>query len=215
MSAEINLSPERALIFRITHIDNVPWILDHGLHCRNSSTCDPHFRAIGNPELIAKRRHWEIPLSPGGTLGDYVPFYFTPHTPMLYNIKTGYQGTPRMPMSSIVILASSLHRVLELGGRFVFADRHALLQAAVFSDQLEDLEKLDWRSLRARNFRRDDEDPGRIERYQAEALIHQSMPVAALSGLACYGQEQEQTLAEQVGDRHLDLKVRIRPRWYF
>ena len=142
MSAEINLSPERALIFRITHIDNVPWILDHGLHCRNSSACDPHFRAIGNPELIAKRRHWEIPLSPGGTLGDYVPFYFTPHTPMLYNIKTGYQGTPRMPMSSIVILASSLHRVLELGGRFVFADRHALLQAAVFSNKLRI-----WRSL--------------------------------------------------------------------
>jgi hypothetical protein len=49
------LTPERALIFRITHIDNVPWILDHGLHCRNSSELDRSYRDIGNPDLIAKR----------------------------------------------------------------------------------------------------------------------------------------------------------------
>lgn len=30
------LCPEKALIFRIMHIANVPWALDHGLHCRNS-----------------------------------------------------------------------------------------------------------------------------------------------------------------------------------
>lgn len=30
----VNLNPEKALIFRIVHADNVPWILDHdGLHC--------------------------------------------------------------------------------------------------------------------------------------------------------------------------------------
>ena len=28
-----SLSPEKALIFRITHIANVPWILANGLHC--------------------------------------------------------------------------------------------------------------------------------------------------------------------------------------
>ena len=31
-----NLTAEKALIFRITHINNVPWILRHGLHCKNS-----------------------------------------------------------------------------------------------------------------------------------------------------------------------------------
>ena len=52
-----SLNPEKALIFRITHIDNVPWLLDHGLHCRNGGLTDPSFRSIGNPELIDKRRH--------------------------------------------------------------------------------------------------------------------------------------------------------------
>jgi hypothetical protein len=28
-----NLNPEKALIWRIVHRDNLPWILDNGLHC--------------------------------------------------------------------------------------------------------------------------------------------------------------------------------------
>jgi hypothetical protein len=49
-----NLNSDRALIFRITHVANVPWILDHGLHCRNSTHRDPAFQEIGNPELIGR-----------------------------------------------------------------------------------------------------------------------------------------------------------------
>ena len=41
------LGPEHAHIFRITHIDNVPWILKHGLHCQSSGTKDPNFVPIG------------------------------------------------------------------------------------------------------------------------------------------------------------------------
>ena len=51
-----SLSPEKALIFRITHIANVPWILANGLHCRSSAAQDPDFVEIGNPDLIDKRR---------------------------------------------------------------------------------------------------------------------------------------------------------------
>lgn len=39
--------------FHITHIDNIPWILKNGLHCANSTTVDPSFRAIGNADLIS------------------------------------------------------------------------------------------------------------------------------------------------------------------
>jgi hypothetical protein len=30
-----SLNPAKALIWRIVHRDNLPWILDHGLHCWN------------------------------------------------------------------------------------------------------------------------------------------------------------------------------------
>ncbi|MEO1609407.1 MAG: DarT ssDNA thymidine ADP-ribosyltransferase family protein [Pseudomonadota bacterium] len=58
---------------------------------------------------MAKRKHRNVPCIPGGTLSDYVPFYFTPFTPMLYNIKTRYGGVSQNPMEDIIILVSSLH----------------------------------------------------------------------------------------------------------
>lgn len=213
----IDLTPEKALIFRITHITNVPWILDNGLHCQNSEIRDPNFRQIGNLDLIAKRPHRVVPIPPGGMLSDYIPFYFTPCSPMLYNIKTGYQGVEQLPMSEIVVLVSSLHRVRECGAAFVFTDRHAYLQTATpsFSSRLEDLQGLDWASLRARDFRRSPDDPGKIERYQAEALVHRQLPVGALAGLACYRTAQRDTLEAEIMQRGLELKVVTRPGWFF
>jgi hypothetical protein len=180
-----SLNPEKALIFRITHIANVPWLLDHGLHCRNSVEFDPNFRNIGNPDLISRRHQRTVPAAPGGTLSDYVPFYFTPYSIMLFNIKTGYGGVPKQPNHQIVILVSSLRRVAELGIQFVFTNQHAYPVTAEYFNNLDDLGRVDWPLLQARDFRHDPEDPGKKERYQAEALVHRHLPVAGLLGIGC------------------------------
>lgn len=69
------LNAENAYIWRIVHRDNLPWILNHGLHCGNSGMQSPTWVDIGNKELIDKRSHRSVPLPPYGTLSDYVPFY--------------------------------------------------------------------------------------------------------------------------------------------
>lgn len=102
------LTPEKALIFRIVHRDNVPWILDNGLHCKNSKVLDPNFVEIGNKDLIGKRGRHLVKQPPGGTLSDYVPFYFTPFSHMLLNIKTGWGGIRQRNNDEIVIMVSSL-----------------------------------------------------------------------------------------------------------
>lgn len=209
------LTPDNATIFRITHIDNVPWILKNGIHCRNWPTRDPNFREIGNPDLIAKRGHRDVPISPGGTLSDYVPFYFTPHSPMLYNIKTGFGGITRRPMSEIAIFVSSLPKIVECKVPFVFTDRHAYVAAAQFSSDLKDLDRIDWRILQARDFERDANDLGKGERYQAEALIHASVPVTALLGIVCHGTAQEAWLHSEIEQNSIALAVAARPGSYF
>ena len=212
-----SLSPEKALIFRITHIENVLWILTNGLHCRNSGVLDPNYRDIGNQDLIAKRSHRQVPIPPGGTLSDYIPFYFTPYSPMLLNIKTGHNGMQRTPMPEIVILASSLRTLSEQGIPFVFTDRHAYLCTAddAFSSDLADLGRIDWKILQARDFKRYPNDPGKFERYQAEALVYLHLPVGALAGIVCHGPAQEARLRELVQNTNLQLTVAARPGWYF
>lgn len=210
-----NLNPDKALIFRITHRDNVPWMLDNGLHCRNSGTVDPNFVAIGNSELIAKRQNWDVPISPAGKLADYVPFYFTPYSPMLFNIKTGWGGIQQRRNDEIVIFVSCLHMLREQKVNFVFTDRHASLHAAQFSSDLGDLDRIDWGILQKRDFKRDNDNLGKFERYQAEALVHQHVPINALLGIACYDSNTKKEIEDHTAQRNLNLKIVVQPNWYF
>jgi hypothetical protein len=209
-----NLSAEKALIFRVTHVANVPWILANGLHCNTGALPDPNYIQIGNSELIARRVNRSVPIAPGGALGDYIPFYFTPYSPMLLNIKTGFNGVTQRPMEEIAIVVSSLREVQKLGVGFVFTDRHAYLQAAEFYNDLDRLDRIDWPILQARDFKRDPEKPGKFERYQAEALIYRHLPVAAVMGVVCYGQEQQEHIQKNCDNLGLLMKILRRPEWY-
>ena len=211
----VNLNPEKALIFRIVHAANVPWILDYGLHCRNSAEQDPAYINIGNKDLIDHRTRRRVPIPPGGVLSDYVPFYFTPFSPMMLNIKTGYGGITRRENRDIVILVSSLHHMAELEIPFLFTNQHAYTVDAEFFHRVEDLNRIDWSLLRSRNFKTDDADPGKGARYQAEALVHRHVPLAALRGIGCHDETVRQRLQSVIESRGLLLTVRATPSWYF
>ena len=210
-----SLNPQKALIWRIVHRDNLPWILDNGLHCGNSTEKAPNWVNIGNPELIDKRARREVPLPPGGVLNDYVPFYFTPFSPMLLNIVTGRGGIQKQPRDAIVLLVSSLHRIAELGLPFLFTDCHAYSPLANFYTDLSRLDKVDWHLLQERDFQRNPEDPARFERYQAEALVYQHLPVHGLLGIVCYTQAWQQHIEQEIQARNLKLPVHARAGWYF
>lgn len=197
-----NLNPEKALIFRITHRANVRWIMANGLHCSNSTQTDPNFVPIGNSDLIGRRKVKRMPAPYGGLLSDYVPFYFTPFSPMLLNIVTGYSGVAKQAKQDIVILVSSIWKLQEQGVQFVFSDRHAYLATARFSASPADLSWIDWPLLQARNFKRDPDDPGKMERYEAEVLAYGYVPTAAFLGAYTYdtvAAEQVSAIVEQAG----------------
>jgi hypothetical protein len=210
-----DLRPDKAFIFRIIHRDNLAWILAHGIHCRSAAMVNPAYVDIGNPELINKRNSRPIPIAPGGTLSDYVPFYFTPRSPMLLNIKTGYNGIRQRSNDEIVVLVSSLYKIRDHPLNFMFTDRHAYLQTAVFSSDLVGLSAIDWTILQNSDFKRDNDDLGKFERYQAEALIHQHMPTDALLGVACVNEVVAGQLRAQMAAAGLALKVAVTPGWYF
>jgi len=210
-----SLNPEKALIWRIVHRDNLPWILDNGLHCGNGGAKHAGWVSIGNPELIDKRANHPVPVPPAGFLNDYVPFYFTPFSPMLRNIHTGWGGIRQRPNEEILILVSSLPHIAKQGLRFLFTDSHAYYQWANFYSDLADLDKIDWPILQQRDFKRDPEDPAKFERYQAEALIHGHVPVTGLLGIVCYTDPLKQRIEQEVRNRSLNLPVYARTGWYF
>jgi hypothetical protein len=209
------LNPEKALIFRITHRDNVPWILENGLHAKNGAISDPNFRPIGNRDLIGKRIHHPVPAGSGGVLSDYIPFYFTPFSMMLFNIKTGHNGVPQVPNEEIVILVSSLRQVAQMGIGFVYTDQHAYLGMAEYFTSLDDLHRIDWPILQNQDFKRDNSDLGKTDRYQAETLVWKHLPVECILGICCFTDEVRDRLKLRAEGLGLPVKVIKRADWFF
>lgn len=212
----LDLNPTKAYIFRIMHVANVPWVLDHGvLHCRNSTAQDPNYVNIGNISLIDRRARRPVPISPGGTLSDYVPFYFTPFSIMLYNITTGYGGITRRENRDIVFLVSSVHRLRELGTPFIYTNQHAYSVDTDFYDGSDDLRQIDWPLLQRRDFKTDDADPGKQLRYQAEALVHHHVPLTAVIGIGCHNDAVKRSIESLLDERGAKITVKTTPKWYF
>jgi hypothetical protein len=212
----LDLTAARGLLFRITHVGNLPWLLSHGLHAAGGQVSDASFIAIGNPDLIDKRTRRAVPLPPGGTLSDYVPFYFTPKSPMLLNIKTGYNGITKRPNDDIAILVSSCQHMAARGVSMLYTDRHAYTMTATWTADANDLAALlDWDILRRHDFARSDSYPDKMERYQAEALAHRRVPPEALLAIGCASDGVRPTIEREVQTSGAAVQVFSRPGWYF
>lgn len=209
------LNAEHALIWRIVHCDNILWLIQNGLHCANTKLQSNSWITIGNKELIDKRSTRQVPIGSGGTLSDYVPFYFTPFSPMFYNIYTGYGDISKVNNEDIVILVASLHNLKADDVDFVFTDRHAYMQYANFYKDLVKLKNIDWSILQKRDFSRDNNDPQKVERYQAEALIYQHYPIEQLKAIVCYSKAVQSKIQGWLNQHNLNISVVVRSNWYF
>jgi hypothetical protein len=127
-------------IYRLTHIDNIPHILQYGITHVNSPDANKEYVPIGDGSLISKRSDMVIPN--GRRLGDYTPFYFGVRMPMLYVIQNGFNNVFAIKPEKIVYCVSSVARVLKNDLDFVFTDGHAVESISEFYE-MPDVERIE------------------------------------------------------------------------
>ncbi|AYJ74821.1 MULTISPECIES: type II toxin-antitoxin system toxin DNA ADP-ribosyl transferase DarT [Thermus] len=200
--------PYPTLIYHITHIKNLASILETGgLLPLNRS---PRHQSIAYEHIRERRGQTRVPLKPGGTLNDYVPFYFCPRSPMLYAVHTGstdYWGG----QTPILHLVSSVQAVHAKGLDFVFTDQHAVLLHARFFNNPQDLSKLDWGAIQASFW-------SQVKaQKQAEFLVYDFFPWDLVQEIGVIddkiAQEVRQILQRFPNRRH--PPVRVRRDWYY
>ncbi len=204
---------EKALAFRILHMDNIPDALRIGARSITSAATNQAYVPIGNSDIIEKRKKKAVTAPPGGVLADYVPFYFSPRSMMLFNILTGYSVTKRRP-DEIAILVTSVPHLVKRQTAFVFSDGHALMAQTKFFNDPGELHRIDWDILRRSDSMKSDSDPGKSQRYQAELLVHDRVEVADLLGLACFDGTSRAKLERVASEAGVTITVRERPKWY-
>jgi hypothetical protein len=177
------------LLYHITHMNNLAAIVAAGgLWCDRVRTARG-LKSVGIAHQHIKDRRRQRPVQSltgeskgaGGTLWEYVPFYFAPRSPMLFTIHLGnvegYEGGQR----PVVHLETTVKRVCASGMPCAFTDGHGDMAISDFSDDFDVLESfVDWSVMQSLYWNDTAELPDRKRRRQAEFLVHEFVPWSAI-----------------------------------
>ncbi|MFO7760210.1 MAG: DUF4433 domain-containing protein [Dissulfuribacterales bacterium] len=212
--------PEKPKIYHITHVDNLASIIE--ANCIESdrlrSNKGQGQEAIGMTE-IKRRRLFEIRVScyTNSMVGDFVPFYFCPHSIMLFIIHKGnhvdmeYHGG----QSPILHLQADMELVIHWAEHqdvnWAFTDRNAGSYYADFFNRREDLNNVDWAAVRSTDFR----DPMVKEGKQAEFLIHETFPWHLIEKIGVIDSYRKAYVEEILQHALHKPIVKAERRWYY
>jgi hypothetical protein len=206
-------------IYRLVHFDNLSTILRRGaLHSPHHSPKDRlPYRTIHNISIQQVRHSRPIPCGPGGTLHDYVAFYFGFLPPMLLQLKTGRVAGYDEGQIPLIYLLSSAQAVVEAGLPFVFSDGHGIAAFSRWYDDLARLDHVDWDMVYQRYWADNPEDPDRQRRKQAEFLVHRRVPWSLIQEIRVFNEEARGRVQQMLSQSGATLiaPVKICPGWYY
>ena len=141
---------DQTLIYHITDVDNLPGILAGG-GLRSDAAMVQHNPAVIGYGHIKQRRMTEIRVDCCGNrfVGEFVPFYFCPRSPMLFTVNRGNTGRPVGCQRTIVHLVSTLAVGMGQNRPWAISDGNAGAFHTTFSSDLAALAGLDWAAIRA------------------------------------------------------------------
>ncbi|MDX9790784.1 MAG: DUF4433 domain-containing protein [Candidatus Kapabacteria bacterium] len=199
-------------LYRMTHIENIPHVLQYGITHRNSKSANLNFIPIGDNSLI-NRRNTHI-LNNGTVLGDYIPFYFGTRSPMLYVIQRGFNGVIKTDPENIIYCVTSIAKIIDSEIDFMFTDGHAIdsFSTEYSKAQIENIDNiLDYSAINATVWI-DENDLDKKRRKEAEFLLSQDLPTNYILGYICYNELAKSKLLEYGINEN---KIVVKPNCYF
>jgi hypothetical protein len=170
--------------------------------------------SIAYANLKERRTSTRVTVGPGGTLADYVPFYYAPRSPMLFvNHKGGVAANPN-GQNEIVHLVLDVDELIAQSS-FVITDGHAATPLTTQFDGIAGLQEIDWPIMEERYWSDTDEDGDRKRRRQAEFLVHDSVPFSAVRLIGVIDADIEARVESALQDAVESPSIRIRRDWYY
>jgi hypothetical protein len=209
----MTVDPKKTKIYHITDVSNLAGILaDGGLYS------DAKMRAlkrevteIGYSHIKQRRLdEYKIKCCSGRAVGEFVPFYFCPRSPMLSTINRGSTGRPVGCQSTIVHLVSSFHTATSLGRQWAISDGNAGASYTNFSNGNDALQKVDWEIVGSNSWGGD-----RLHVKMTEFLISDFFPFASFVEIGCHNADVVKRVNKILGDAAASFEVHATPLWYY
>lgn len=208
---------KKVLFYHITHYSNLPSIIKNsGLVAKNYlDNLDLEYKCIAHESIQDKRCNVVVPLSPGGNLHDYVPFYFCRHSPMLFTIHKGNVAGYEQGQEEVIYLVSDTDQVISHELDFVFTDGHAIMFYTQYFKNINDLSKLPWHYINSRYWFDNAEHNDRKRQKQSEFLIHKKVPWSIVESIVVFNQRIADIVEHLIsGAAHKPL-IHVKRDWYY
>ena len=204
-------TPEKTFIYHITDVENLPGILaENGLHSDAAMVKREPGVIIGY-DHIKKRRLKDIPI-PCCTwrrVGEFVPFYFCPRSPMLFTINKGNTGRQAGCQKTIVHFVSTMAAGIATGKAWAVSSGNAGAFHTTFKASTEALDELDWTAIRAVSWQ------GKQHQKSAEFLVADFFPWTAIQEIGCQNAATLGRVRELIGAAPHQPPVALQPNWYY
>ena len=208
--------PNKIYLYRITHIDNLEFILKSGkLTCPSHPDCDVNYIGIGDTTLISSRSSKQINIEPNGDFTDYVAFYFGTRSPMLYSIQKGFNNVTKRNPETIIYLVTTFENIKEGKYQYVFSDGHGYHSISQFFNDEDSLEEVDWVTVKLKQWNDTEEDPDRKRRKQAEFLVYRELPLSAIVGIIVYNEAAKTNILAKFAEHAFTCTVIVKPDLYY
>lgn len=222
--------PRPVRLFHITALDNLDLICRQGqmLSKIKSTRLGLEYHNIAHQGAQGARAAKRVINPPGGTVHDYVPFYFAPRSPMLSAIQNGKVQGCKYDQTDIIYFETNIELARKMGLReFVFSDRNA---TKGYSQTFTDLKLLkssvDWQTMTetprldgfCKYFFDKHGEPryvDRMEKRQAEFLIKHQVPMSWLTRIGVANQTKAKQVRDILAKYGVNLAVDVMTDWYF
>ena len=204
-------------IYHITHIRNLVSIIRQGGLCCDTLTAERALNPVGiaHSHIKERRARRRVLAGPGGTLADYVPFYFAPRSPMLYTIDRGNVVGYTEGQHPIVHLVASAERIAQERLLYAFTDGHADMALSQFFDDLQALDHVDWQVMQEIFWNDTVEDGDRKRRRQAEFLVHHFFPWTLIDEIGVMTRQMAHDVQQILQTSAHRPQVAVYQPWYY
>lgn len=171
----------KTLLYHITDVSNLALIVASGGLRSDVGLATVQHQVIGYPNIKQRRMtQYRVPCCENRFVGEFVPFYYCPRSPMLFTVNKGNTGRPAGCQTDIVHLVSSVAAALKLDRPWAISDVNAGAGYATFSNNLEALETLDWNAIQTRQWQ------GKMSAKQAEFLLLDQFEWSSIAAIGCH-----------------------------
>lgn len=203
-------NPADWIAWHFTHLDNLASIAAAGAILPHA--CGVPHVDIADHEIKSSRLERKIGLPhpyPDSVVGDHVPFYFAPRSPMLYRL-----ANERKDQNSLVYFGVRLGDVAA-EATWCVSDGNARSTLTEFCSSLDDVGSfVDCGALRVRYWP-SAEDSDRTRRRQAELLIYGRVPMALVRYVVCKSDGTLAVASQALGSVGGMMQYQVEPRNYF